>query len=504
MPFLSYAQNMEDVMLHRALREVKHGFYVDVGANSPDLQSVTKAFYQDGWRGINIEPMAVFHEQLMTARPHDINLGIAVGDRSGMVKFYDMPGSELSTADPETANRHRQAGREIVERQVPVETLDAIFRAHAVDQIHFLKIDVEGWEAHVLRGLSLKTIRPWIIVVEATVAQTQIHNHQEWDPLLTGRGYRFVYFDGLNRFYVAEEKAELVTRFDSPPNIFDDWIRAHDWAAHELVGNLSRRIDGERDWWNAERDVRRREAEAYEAEIQLRQDEARARLAEADVRRSEVEARRVETDFRQTEIDIRRAEADIRRAEADIRRAEADIRQAEIVAHSTDWMRLTDESAALRHRIAELESITSSLETYIHNVRISFSWRITAPVRALKRMLVAFGRTLQPQRGVTRSVLVKMARKTARWAAENPSIRKAVLPVLLYHPTLEGKARALLARERPTSDTAPVPPVPSGDTARCLATMDAHDTPAPLVARSLSPAERTIEAAIRRAQARAR
>src|SRR4051812_33847805 len=171
MPFLSYAQNMEDVVLHRALCEVKQGFYVDVGANSPDLQSVTKAFYQAGWRGINIEPMVVFHEQLMSARPHDINLGIAVGDRSGMVKFFDMPGSELSTADPETANRHRQAGREIVERQVPVETLDEIFRAHAVDQVHFLKIDVEGWEAHVLRGLSLKTIRPWIIVVEATVAQ---------------------------------------------------------------------------------------------------------------------------------------------------------------------------------------------------------------------------------------------------------------------------------------------------------------------------------------------
>ena len=59
MPFLSYAQNMEDVMLHRALREVKQGFYVDVGANSPDLQSVTKAFYQAGWRGINIERIRV-------------------------------------------------------------------------------------------------------------------------------------------------------------------------------------------------------------------------------------------------------------------------------------------------------------------------------------------------------------------------------------------------------------------------------------------------------------
>jgi hypothetical protein len=32
MSFISYAQNHEDVMLYRALREVKEGFYIDVGA----------------------------------------------------------------------------------------------------------------------------------------------------------------------------------------------------------------------------------------------------------------------------------------------------------------------------------------------------------------------------------------------------------------------------------------------------------------------------------------
>ena len=39
MPFISFAQNLEDVVLHRALSEITHGFYVDVGANSPDEQS---------------------------------------------------------------------------------------------------------------------------------------------------------------------------------------------------------------------------------------------------------------------------------------------------------------------------------------------------------------------------------------------------------------------------------------------------------------------------------
>ena len=36
MPFISYAQNYEDVILWRALRDVEQGFYVDVGAADPE------------------------------------------------------------------------------------------------------------------------------------------------------------------------------------------------------------------------------------------------------------------------------------------------------------------------------------------------------------------------------------------------------------------------------------------------------------------------------------
>ena len=53
MRFISYAQNYEDVMLWRALQHIENGFYIDVGAAWPDVDSVTKAFYDKGWRGIN-------------------------------------------------------------------------------------------------------------------------------------------------------------------------------------------------------------------------------------------------------------------------------------------------------------------------------------------------------------------------------------------------------------------------------------------------------------------
>lgn len=60
---ISYAQNFEDVMLWRALKHVKKGFYVDVGAWSPDNDSVTRFFYENGWHGINIEPNSDFNAE---------------------------------------------------------------------------------------------------------------------------------------------------------------------------------------------------------------------------------------------------------------------------------------------------------------------------------------------------------------------------------------------------------------------------------------------------------
>ena len=55
--FVSYAQNFEDVMLWRAFSHIESGFYIDVGAQHPTIDSVSLAFYERGWTGIDIEPV---------------------------------------------------------------------------------------------------------------------------------------------------------------------------------------------------------------------------------------------------------------------------------------------------------------------------------------------------------------------------------------------------------------------------------------------------------------
>lgn len=231
MAFVSFAQNFEDVMLWRALKSVSNGYYIDVGAHDPDSDTVTRAFYERGWRGINIEPVKTYHDALCRARSRDINLRLAAGPARGTRRFYEIPGTGLSTLDPEISARHARAGWQSAEHTIEQRPLRDIWSEHVTGDVHFLKIDVEGAEAEVLAGADLERQRPWIIVVEATEPLSQVSSHEAWEPMLTRADYRFVYFDGLNRFYIAAERNELAECFNAPPNCFDDFVRAREYFA---------------------------------------------------------------------------------------------------------------------------------------------------------------------------------------------------------------------------------------------------------------------------------
>ena len=77
--FITYAQFLEDFILYCIFYDIDNGFYIDVGANDPNDISVTKAFYLNGWHGINIEPLPEMQQLLLKHRSRDINLNIGAG-----------------------------------------------------------------------------------------------------------------------------------------------------------------------------------------------------------------------------------------------------------------------------------------------------------------------------------------------------------------------------------------------------------------------------------------
>lgn len=219
--FISYAQNFEDVLLWRALKDIESGFYIDIGANSPIVDSVSLAFYEHGWTGINVEPSLEFIVDLNKKRSKDTNVHAAVSDEKGLLKFYDIAETGLSTLLIEVAESHSKSGFKVTETIVPAITLDDLLQDSGNREVHWMKIDVEGAEQKVLNGWKACPVRPWIVVVESVLPATHVASQSGWQDALEGKGYRFAYFDGLNRYFVSENHLDLLGAFEVAPNVFD-------------------------------------------------------------------------------------------------------------------------------------------------------------------------------------------------------------------------------------------------------------------------------------------
>ncbi|RLA72189.1 MAG: hypothetical protein DRG30_07630 [Epsilonproteobacteria bacterium] len=269
MSFISYAQNFEDVMLWRALKSVKNGFYIDVGANHPEDDSVTKAFYDQGWSGINIEPEERFFDLLQSGRDRDTNLDFAISNQKDDIKLYVFETRGWSTNDISVAKEHEKEGHDYQTKSIKTKSLDQVCKESQAEDIHFLKIDVEGAEKSVLESFSFGQYRPWIIVIEATKPNTDIDVSREWEFILFDHDYLFAYFDGINKYYVAKEQSSLLENFSYPPNAFDDFISINQHRA----------------------EMRARECEANLNRAELRATECEANLNRAELRATECESK---------------------------------------------------------------------------------------------------------------------------------------------------------------------------------------------------------------------
>jgi len=223
----SYAQNHEDVLLARLFPKGLTGLYVDVGASYPIANSVTKHFYDLGWRGVNVEPAAHPFAQLAEARPRDVNLNIGLSDAPGSLTLFEFPPelSAASTFSAEQAAWHGDNGLPSVERTVEVSTLARVCAQQVGDTpIEFMSIDVEGHERQVIAGGDWTRWRPRVVLVEATQPATTIPTHDEWEGLLLDADYAFATFDGLNRYYVRTEDRALLPALATPVNVTDDYV----------------------------------------------------------------------------------------------------------------------------------------------------------------------------------------------------------------------------------------------------------------------------------------
>lgn len=470
MSIVSYAQNGEDIVLSRALADVSRGVYIDVGAQDPTVDSVTRLFYERDWSGVNIEPIRHWHARLEQQRPRDINLCVAAGDHSGEILLIEVVGTGLSTTVREVADRHVAAGREVVERQVAMTKLDDICASHEIGQVHFLKVDVEGAEASVLRGISLDRVRPWIILVEATQPNTQVPSHEGWESLLTGRGYQFVYADGLNRFYLANEQQQLRASFAVPPNCFDDFITYREQVGREYANDLESRLES----LHAQATGLREHlgnTQAQNERVQVALDRVVAERADLigqmEIVRTAAENRQLQikqlveiAENRQLRIEQLAEAAESRQMRIEQLVEELNGSVSELSRLSVDLQVLLKTAHNRQHRIVELQDQHGEMAAELEIARLgitqrdatlaavfaSHSWQLTRPLRLSRRIVAAL---LRRGLGWPLSALGRHLLK-ASW------IHRAAHRMLESHPALRVRLSIFLFGHAPTEVAAKI------------------------------------------------
>jgi len=384
--FQSYAQNGEDIVLWRVLKTVENGMYVDVGAADPDEDSVTKAFYERGWSGVNIEPAPDYAARLASERQRDILVQACAGDSDGSIVLHHVVGTGLSSVVADSIDQLSETSYDVVDVEVPVRRLDDLLRTAGLgpDQpIHFLKIDVEGFEESVIRGIDLTVWRPWIIVAESTKPRSIEQVHDVWEPLLLESGYEFCLFDGLNRFYLASEHAEMRDLLSFPACVFDHPFLTPLHPAlmlqFDLLSDRHEQLqaihDGAMDSYN------RLEADLLDCQAGY------ARL-EATYDEAMESYRQLQATYDDAIEAFGRLEAELLHCGAGYARLET-----ELTALTEQHAALAEETATLRAGVAQmgaefdrLREERDAARQELELTRETLSWRVTQPLRAARSL----------------------------------------------------------------------------------------------------------------------
>lgn len=175
----SFALNNIDINLAKCLN-VRHGFFIEAGANDGVTQSNTLYFEKyKKWRGLLIEPIPELAEKCKVNRPNCIveNCALVSSD-------YDKETIEIRYAnlmsvvkgglkDANEENIHIAKGLEIQDIPatytvtVPARTLSSILDQYNIKNVDLLSLDVEGYELEALKGIDFNKSGPKYMLIEA-------------------------------------------------------------------------------------------------------------------------------------------------------------------------------------------------------------------------------------------------------------------------------------------------------------------------------------------------
>jgi len=194
----SYAQCGEDAIAWFWLKYKADGRYVDIGASDPFKYSNTAWFYEQGWRGVLVDPLPGRVARLRSERPGDRVVEAVVGDRESpaMLTVFESDTLSTLTAGEEYCDKGEIATGVL---WVPVMPLREVMAMQA--SVDLLSVDVEGAELEVLESGDWAAHRPTIVIVETKKYMEATRTDGPISEFMRTVGYEVLADSGLNHLY---------------------------------------------------------------------------------------------------------------------------------------------------------------------------------------------------------------------------------------------------------------------------------------------------------------
>lgn len=237
--FVSFSKNMEDVLLWRMFKSEENGFYIDIHADSPDRESITKGLYERGWSGLNIHRDISILNLFEHFRPNDENLHCVLSaDANHLGENLTADGSRpnvLSTCS---------IGRRFNKVRQQVFSFNQICERFVLPSksVHFLRVNLGADFDHLFSYNNWLEFRPWVLIIATRDYVDAACN--DLDQNMHSISYEVAYVNNDYRFYLAREKKALASFLDKEPSFADGFI-PHELSviAAELAGTKSQLDD---------------------------------------------------------------------------------------------------------------------------------------------------------------------------------------------------------------------------------------------------------------------
>lgn len=205
---------------------------IQVGANDGQTSDSINTFIKNGnFNSYHIEPIPVTYEKLArfySDTENAVTINAAISDDDGIATIFSVKNqgrwldnawaSQLASFDREHLIRCGINHDEIEAVEVPSITFSTLLRKHSIHEVDILVVDVEGFDAHIVKMALNSGILPKCIYFEF-VQFLHILSQDEVDSfynLLSEHGYRWAH-DRINTLALHESFVKSGNR-ELPPS----------------------------------------------------------------------------------------------------------------------------------------------------------------------------------------------------------------------------------------------------------------------------------------------